>query len=286
MQKLIKPLNAPVRLEHSPLPEPSAELATVRIAIVGLCRTDLLVATGKLPVRTDVVVGHECAGHVVHDPSGRFEPGVPVALNPLLPDGRFLGLDCDGALQEVVQVHPDQLIAAEDISLQLAAYVEPVAASMAVLKARLPVPPARGVIYHANRISHLTHLVMTSTGLNVDWIPHPPDGSVHNHYDFAVETLFEEDAINATLNALKPGGLLVVKSRQHGKRAIVPAMLVAKELTLQAVNYYDFRNAMRWLKGHPDLVAPLLGDTYPLRDWQQAFAAAEAGDAKKIFIAL
>ena len=283
MKTLLKNPQQPVGLVDRPTPSVSDTLATVRIVSVGLCRTDLRVAAGAIEVHAPTVLGHECAGVVEHDPSGCFIAGTVVAINPLMPNKDFLGLDRDGVLQELVQIPPEQLIAADGVPFRLAAYLEPVAASMAVLKARIA-PSEKGVIYHANRISHLTYLILDSLGYDVEWLAHAPTGQELERYDYAIETQFEAQAIHRTLEAIKPGGLLVVKSRQHAPVAIVPNLLVAKELTLQAVNYYDFNLAMKWLRTHQELLEPLLGASYPLEQWEQAFEAAGAGDAKKIFI--
>lgn len=283
MKALLKSPGQPVLLGDRLVPPFSNTLATVRIAMVGLCRTDLRVAAGDIPVDQPLVLGHECSGHVMHDPSGRFSAGSHVAVNPLRPNLGFIGLDCDGALQEYIQIEPTQLVAADAVPTRLAAYLEPVAASMAVLKARIT-REQKGVIFHSNRISHLTFLILESMGYNVEWIQDEPGSDVHDVYDYAIETLFSERDIANMLQALKPGGLLVVKSRQHTPTKIVPNLLVAKELTLQAVNYYDFVEAMTWLRTHQELLLPLLGDVYLLENWEHAFQAALAGDAKKIFI--
>lgn len=283
MKALLKSPGQPVLLGERPMPPFSDTFATVRIAVVGLCRTDLRVAAGDILVDQPLVLGHECSGHIIHDPSGRFAVGTQVAINPLRPNDGFLGLDCDGALQEYIQIEPSQLIGASGVPLRLAAYLEPVAASMAVLKARIT-PEQKGVIFHSNRISHLTFLILESLGYNIEWIQEEPRPDVHGVYDYAIETLFFEQHIANMLHALKPGGLLVVKSRQHTPTKIVPNLLVTKELTLQAVNYYDFTEAMAWLRTHQELLLPLLGDVYTLDNWSSAFQAALAGDAKKIFI--
>lgn len=232
-----------------------------------------------------IVLGHECSGIVQHDALGRFAPGEAVAINPVFPDGQFMGLHFDGALQELIHVPAAQLVPAGDLDLKVAAYLEPVAASMAVLKARIE-KNQKGVIYHQNRISHLTFLILTSLGYDLEWVREAPSPDVRDRYDYAIETVFEQQSIHAMLGALKPGGLLVVKSRQYTPTAITPAMLVAKELTLQAVNYYDFASAMEWLRANQALLAPLLGSVYPLDDWEAAFDAASAADAKKIFVRL
>lgn len=283
MFEIVKPQGTPAVLRaQSPLP-PSESLATVRVDWVALCRTDLLVADASLPSFDGIVLGHEFSGTVLHDPSGRFVPGSPVAGNPLLPGRKFMGLHADGALRSLLQIAPSQLVDAHGVDPMLAAYVEPVAASMAPAKARIS-KTDRGAIYHANRISELTYRIMRSMGYAVEWRERAPDGTETEIYDYAIETSFEDIHVSRMLRALKPGGLLVVKSRQGAPRSIVPAELVAKELTLQAVNYHDFDLAMDWIRRNPAELSSLIGQAYDLRDWQDAFAAARSGEAKKIFI--
>lgn len=283
--QLIKPAGEPPRLvrestDHS-FDDPS--MAIVRVGWVGLCRTDLAVAEGALAAPDGIILGHECSGVVVRDPSGRHAKGSLVAVNPLLPGRTFLGLHANGVLQTHLSIDPRQLVAASGVDPRIAAYVEPVAASMAAAKARIDTSQ-RGVIFNDNRISALTHGILASMGYHVDWIKAPPDGSIVEVYDYAIETCFEDRVIEMTLRALRPGGLLVVKSRQGAPRSINPAELVAKELTLQAVNYHDFDAAMAWLRQHSKQVEPLLGESYPIRRWQEAFNAARSGESLKTFI--
>jgi propanol-preferring alcohol dehydrogenase len=55
----------PLRLVERPLPEPGPGEIRVRVAACGVCRTDLHVAEGDLPVvRQGVVPGHEVVGRV------------------------------------------------------------------------------------------------------------------------------------------------------------------------------------------------------------------------------
>lgn len=284
MLALVKQPNASVKLGQWQTPSKSAALVTLLPAVVGLCRTDLRVASGEIPLDAPMVLGHECSAWVEQDPTGRFPEGTLVALNPLLPDGRFIGLHAQGVLCERFIAPPSQLVAVPPgVSLEQAAYLEPVAASMAVLKARIS-RSHRGVIYHNNRISHLTWLILSSRGYSVDWIRRPPEGDLIDQYDYAVETVFDEQTISALVKALKPGGLLVVKSRQYSPVPLVPGALVAKDLTLQAVSYYDFEHSMVWLSHHCADLAPLLGNTWPLSKWEVAFEEAAVAEARKTFI--
>lgn len=57
---------APLDRVHEPVPEPAADELLVRVLACGVCRTDLHVAEGDLPVhRVGVVPGHEVVGEVV-----------------------------------------------------------------------------------------------------------------------------------------------------------------------------------------------------------------------------
>src|SRR5204863_9785034 len=56
----------PLELVRRPVPEPAADELLVRVRACGVCRTDLHVAEGDLPVhRPQVVPGHEVVGEVV-----------------------------------------------------------------------------------------------------------------------------------------------------------------------------------------------------------------------------
>ena len=56
----------PLRYAELPIPEPAAGELLVRVRACGVCRTDLHVAEGDLPVRRpEVVPGHEVVGEVV-----------------------------------------------------------------------------------------------------------------------------------------------------------------------------------------------------------------------------
>jgi len=66
----------PLRRTHEQLPRPGAHELLVRVLACGVCRTDLHVAEGDLPVhRRGVVPGHEVVGEVVKAADGRSDTG-------------------------------------------------------------------------------------------------------------------------------------------------------------------------------------------------------------------
>jgi propanol-preferring alcohol dehydrogenase len=73
----------PLRLVERPLPKPGRGQVRVRVSVCGVCRTDLHVAEGDLPVhRPNVVPGHEIVGFVdsLGPDTARFSVGDRVGV--------------------------------------------------------------------------------------------------------------------------------------------------------------------------------------------------------------
>ncbi len=107
----------PLRWTRTDVPSPGAGELLVRVLACGVCRTDLHVAEGDLPVhRPGVVPGHEVVGEVLR-PAGEFESGDRVGIawlrytcgtcrycrrgaENLCPRSRYTGWDEDGGYAE------------------------------------------------------------------------------------------------------------------------------------------------------------------------------------------
>jgi propanol-preferring alcohol dehydrogenase len=116
--------SGPVEWSRVPVPRPSAGELLVRVLVCGVCRTDLHVAEGDLPVhRPGVVPGHEVVGEVVGVVEGAagFAPGDRVGIawlratcgrcrfcrrgrENLCPESRYTGWDADGGYAEFALV--------------------------------------------------------------------------------------------------------------------------------------------------------------------------------------
>ena len=115
---------APLRMVERDPPRPAAGQVLVRVSTCGVCRTDLHVAEGDLPVhRPDVVPGHEVVGIVdqLGPGSTRFTPGDRVGIawlahtcghcrfcrrgdENLCTEASFTGWDHDGGYAEAAVV--------------------------------------------------------------------------------------------------------------------------------------------------------------------------------------
>ncbi|WP_181387509.1 zinc-binding alcohol dehydrogenase family protein [Streptomyces sp. Act143] len=111
----------PLRWVEKPVPEPADDELLVRVTACGVCRTDLHVAEGDLPVRRPgVTPGHEVVG-VVARAAGGFAVGDRVGVawlrrtdgtcayclrgaENLCPASRYTGWDADGGYAEYTTV--------------------------------------------------------------------------------------------------------------------------------------------------------------------------------------
>jgi threonine dehydrogenase-like Zn-dependent dehydrogenase len=289
--RLVKPVEGHPSIRSMTRPAPGVGEALVRVATVGMCRTDLLVAAGVIPIVADTVLGHEFSGWIEDVGPGTicaFAPGTLVAGDPTfpLPDGRdgFIGVDASGALASWIVMPVDRLHRADGLTPHQAAYLEPVTAAMG----GLPVARAcggRGAIIGRNRIATLTSAVLASHGvdheiLDLNELHDRPDCS----FDWLLEARLSDELLDTAVRKLVAGGTLILKSR-HLERATFPVRdMVLKRITFAGMTRSGFPEAMDWMKANVATVDSLLGDRYPLVRWNEAFAAADTGEGSKIFV--
>jgi threonine dehydrogenase-like Zn-dependent dehydrogenase len=276
----------------------------VRVALAGLCRTDVQVAAGELAAADPLILGHEFAGVVdrVGDAVAHVRPGQRVAVQPVLgcgscplcraadeincPRRTMLGLDRDGAFAEYVVV-PGRLVVPlpDGVSLHAAAYAEPVAAALGVLTADLP-PDQPGLVLGRTRFAVLVERLLRGHRFHQITLCDPASGDAEpedSAFAFVIETGLARDTLPRMLRAVRPRGTLVLKSRQPGTVPLDVRAALLKQVTLRAVNYGPFRRAVGLLaEGALDLDG-LLGPVYPLEDFARVFALARRSEAAKLF---
>jgi len=273
------------KLQLLDLPDPQAGPGEVLIdvAVCGICRTDLYVLDGRIRGIDPLIGGHEFSGRIAALGEGvsHFCIGEKVSCNPLLADGRFLGIDRNGAFAGKISVPEASVVrVSENLDWQSAAFLEPLAACLAVIKADLR---GRGIIFGSNRIASLTARILEAAAYGRVGMHDPEKAISANEYEWIIETMATTESFDKMIRALKPGGRLIIKSRQHHPVALDLRELISREITLQAVNYADFNQAADLLAG-PLLLDDLIGETYPLEEYERAFTAARASEHEKIFI--
>ena len=288
-------------------PQPGEGEVALRVVVAGVCRTDLYVADGLVAARLPVVLGHEVAGVIAHVGAGvrGLAVGARVCVDPEIACGRCwactacaapirciapvrLGVERDGAFAERLVV-PAAVIhrLPETLSFAEGAYVEPVAASLAVLDLGLP-REARGLVWGAGRIAELGRRLLAADGFGHvelfdparDPTPRPCSA------DFVVETTGAPTALAGVLEALRPRGTVVVKSRAPRPVELDLRAALAKEITVRAARYGSFARAIHLLAERRLRVDDLLGPAEPLEAFERVFAEARAGEARKPFFAV
>lgn len=135
-------------VEETTAVPPGAGEVSVRIAYCGICGTDMHVFHGNMDARVGYnrIVGHEMSGWVAAVGEGVTDltVGQKVVVRPLDPDlncpaskagyshishnMKFLGLDTDGAMQEIWTVPAHTIhVLPDDMRMDHAALIEPVA---------------------------------------------------------------------------------------------------------------------------------------------------------------
>jgi alcohol dehydrogenase, propanol-preferring len=238
-------------LRRVPMPDPRPGPGELLVAVdaCGVCRTDLHVAAGELPVhRPSVVPGHEVVGHVVEVGAGvtGFAPGDRAGIawlretcgvcryclagaENLCPKSRYTGWDADGGYAELATVRadyayrlPDGYTEAELAPLLCAGII----GYRALLRAELPAGGSLG-IYGFGASAHLTAQVAITRGARVHVLTRSAAAqrlaldlgaaSVGGAYDAPPEPLDAAvlfapvgDLVPVALQALDRGGTLAV----------------------------------------------------------------------------
>ncbi|MCB9742159.1 MAG: alcohol dehydrogenase catalytic domain-containing protein [Alphaproteobacteria bacterium] len=258
-----------------PVPTPGPGEVRLRVRLAGICRTDIAVAEGRLECRDGLVLGHECCAEVerVGPEVEEFRPGQRVAVDPWAGEPPAqLGVWHDGAFARYLRVPADRLVPVpEHLSEAAVAFVEPVAAALAVLTA--PLPPGPVWIPGEGRLAELTRRVLRAKGVAV---------TLQGPAFCAVET--DPGAIPELVRGLHPGGTLVLKSRPVAEVRFPLGEVTRRRLVLRGVWYGDFDEAVRLLASGALQVEDLAGPRFALRDWAEAFALAQRSEAQKVFL--
>ncbi len=177
----------PLRVGREVVPRARADELLVRVLACGVCRTDLHVAEGDLPVhQPGVVPGHEVVGQVVESPGRVFEVGQRVGIawlrrtcgrcrycttgsENLCPHSEYTGWDADGGYADYTTVPadyayplPDGYSDAELAPLLCAGII----GWRALARANLPLG-GRLALYGFGASAHLTAQIALAQGATV-----------------------------------------------------------------------------------------------------------------------
>lgn len=248
-----------VFIRDIPVPPIGPKEVLIRVAYVAYCRTDGYVARDQIKTKTPLVLGHEFSGVIerVGDDVSKFKKDDRVAVMPILPDaeGKYLGpmfgVDIDGAFADYVAVPEIAVYHIPDtVKFMEAAYLEPIAASSAILKIDFE-REKMGFILGDNRIANLTKRILDFYNYNSPDIISVDKAKTltDNSYDFAIETIATTETMSLLTRVVKPGGTIILKSRQFQPVEINVKKIVEKELKFIGLQYGDFQKGIELLAG-------------------------------------
>ena len=177
--------NKSFTVDQAPAPTPGPGEVAVRVAYCGICGTDMHVFHGNMDARVgfERVIGHEMSGYVdaVGDGVEGLAQGQKVVVRPLDPDLdcpaskagyphishnlKFLGLDTDGAMQDiwVVPAHTVHTLP-DDMRMDHAALIEPVAVACHDVRLSSLAPGEDVVVIGGGPIGVLVAMVARDAG--------------------------------------------------------------------------------------------------------------------------
>jgi len=302
------------RLVDKAEPVAAPETARVRVALAGICNTDLALVKGYMGFCG--VLGHEFVGVVDEGPDdwsgqrvvgeinfacGRCE-SCARGLQRHCPTRRVMGIqDADGAFAEFTAVPISNLHRVPDtLSNERAVFVEPLAAAFEICE-QVEIAPAtdclilgdgklgllaaqvlqdagarvRAVGHHADKLAILARRGI-ETRLASDWTPEPTD--------LVVEATGTPAGFAAAVAATRPRGTLVLKSTVAEHPRVDLAPLVIHEIRVVGSRCGPFEPALRALAENRIDVDSLISERLPLTRAPEALERAAAPSALKVLL--
>jgi threonine dehydrogenase-like Zn-dependent dehydrogenase len=298
-----------------PIPVAGPGEALIRVAMAGVCNTDLEIAAGYMGFSG--VLGHELCGVIESCPDPRFV-GRRVAGEINLSCGscelcaRGLARHClqrtvmgiagkDGCFAEYVTLPLANLHLLPDaLSDERACFVEPAAAAFEVLEQVMVMSRDRVAVLGDGKLGLLIAQVLDTTGCALTLV------GKHAHklalarqagiataelgalgrksFDVVVEATGSPAGLHAAIELARPRGTVVLKSTHHGKVELDTAPLVIDEITVVGSRCGPFERAIPALTS--GLIRPdeLIDVIVPFTDAESALARAAQPGALKVLL--
>jgi threonine dehydrogenase-like Zn-dependent dehydrogenase len=288
-------------------PDPVAQPgeSIVRVAVAGVCGTDLELANGYMQYRG--VPGHEFAGRVVESQNsglrgkrvvGEINAGCgrcatcDAGLARHCPNRTVLGiLGRDGAFAEFLRLPDANLIPIPDsMPDDVAVFVEPLAAAYEIFEQTHLARNQTIVVLGDGRLGAIVALALKAekylplvaghhpeklarlSALGLDIADEP---SLRDKFDVVVECSGSESGIRRAIELVRPRGRIILKSTAAAAAEINLAPVVVNEIRVIGSRCGRFQPALDALAAGKIDPRPLLDGSFALDDGLAAFKAAK-----------
>ena len=298
------------------MPKPGPGHALVRITRAGICGTDLELVKGYYPFNG--IPGHEFVGEIVQCPDKASWEGRRVTASITIPCGKcrqcrqsrqnhcenrkVLGIrGHHGAFAEYLSVPLGNVFFVPDeISDEAAVFIEPLAAALRIQE-QVPVREGDKVlVLGAGNLGQLIAQSLALTGCKlqvgarhsnqkslltsqgISWID--PGDVLFHAYELVVDATGTAEGFSLAQNAVRPQGVIVLKSTYQGDAVIDVSAAVVNEITVIGSRCGPLEPAIKLLMRREVDPTVLIDHRYPLTDALIAFErAGEPGTMKILF---
>lgn len=312
--KALRVVDRKVVLAEVDPPVPRAGEALIRVRRAGVCSTDLHIVRGYMGFSG--TLGHELAGEVIEcaEPGwiGRRVAGeINLGCGRCDRCARGMSRHCatrtvlgilgkDGCFAELVtlpvaNLHPIP----DDVSDDVAVFVEPLAAAFEILEQLHVAPGTRAVLLGDGKLGSLIALVLLQAGVDLTVVGRHPHklarleahgaraayDDVDGEFELAIEATGSPSGFARARSLLAPRGTLVLKSTFHGAIEIDTAPIVIDEITIVGSRCGPFVPAISALAARRIDPSALIDEVVPLSHGALAIEHAQRSGASKIVIA-
>lgn len=300
--------------ENLPIPQPPSGEALVKVLRSGICNTDLELIRGYYPYKG--ILGHEFVGIVEQGDDTLVNQRVVGEINascgncyycksgqPTHCENRtVLGIvNRNGAFAEYLTLPIQNLHPIPDsISTDVATFTEPLAAALEIQEQVKITPNHRVLLIGDGKLGLLVAQTLALTGCELLVIGRHSEKLdilknkgiktgfaeqiTTQSFDIAVECTGNKDGFAIALNALRPRGILVLKSTYAEKLTLDMSALVVNEITVIGSRCGPFDKALKLLETNKIDVTPLITATYSLSEGITAFNHATQKGVLKILL--
>lgn len=303
-------------VEDYPIPEEKPGWALIKVALAGICKTDMEILKGYLGFKG--VLGHEFIGTVASsdDPAwiGRRVAGeITAACGKCKLCAEGLGRHCpacvtlgisnlDGCMAEYCTLPLENLLTLpSDIAVERAVLIEPLSAACEILE-QLPISGGERIIVLGDgRLGILCAWVLATVCADVTLVGRHPekleiaewraikrvttDEKIPPGADIVVEATGSGRGIATAMDLCRPRGIVVLKSTVAAAEPINLAPAVINEQTIVGSRCGRFKDGLKIMREYPDMpLERLITARYPLEQVVDAFRRAQDSDALKVLL--
>ena len=300
--------------DNLPIPQPPEGEALIKVLQAGICNTDLELLRGYYPYTG--ILGHEFVGRVEKGPENLINRAVVGEINAACGECRFcksgqpthcenrtvLGIvNRHGAFAEYLTLPTKNLyVVPENVSLDEATFTEPVAAALEIQEQVKITPNQKVLVVGDGKLGQLVAQTLALTGCDLLVIGRHSDKLTNlesrgikvgfkdvlkeRSFDIAVECTGNPEGFSIARSALRPRGILVLKSTYAANLNLDISSIVVDEITLIGSRCGPFQKAIDLLAQKAINVNSLIQHRYPLEEAISAFESAGKRGVLKVLL--